>query len=99
MFGVFFFKQKTAYERRISGWSSDVCSSDLAAQFGGIDGGARRREPAGLFRQPVEIEAAQVLVVDLLGKPHGFLPFRSSVIRILEGGWRAGKGLSHAHAL
>src|SRR3546814_3216825 len=26
-----FFKQKTAYEMRISDWSSDVCSSDLAA--------------------------------------------------------------------
>src|SRR3546814_2253655 len=33
MFSVcvfFFFKQKTAYEMRISDWSSDVCSSDLA---------------------------------------------------------------------
>src|SRR3546814_15421290 len=29
MVGVFFFKQKTAYEMRISDWSSDVCSSDL----------------------------------------------------------------------
>src|SRR3546814_9920818 len=28
--GFFFFKQKTAYEMRISDWSSDVCSSDLA---------------------------------------------------------------------
>src|SRR3546814_16594097 len=28
---VFFFKQKTAYEMRISDWSSDVCSSDLFA--------------------------------------------------------------------
>src|SRR3546814_7895759 len=28
-FVVFFFKQKTAYEMRISDWSSDVCSSDL----------------------------------------------------------------------
>src|SRR3546814_3777679 len=27
----FFFKQKTAYEMRISDWSSDVCSSDLHA--------------------------------------------------------------------
>src|SRR3546814_6504508 len=27
----FFFKQKTAYEMRISDWSSDVCSSDLTA--------------------------------------------------------------------
>src|SRR3546814_1642913 len=30
----FFFKQKTAYEMRISDWSSDVCSSDLAALRG-----------------------------------------------------------------
>src|SRR3546814_3643167 len=29
MFIFFFFKQKTAYEMRISDWSSDVCSSDL----------------------------------------------------------------------
>src|SRR3546814_8553731 len=29
---VFFFKQKTAYEVRISDWSSDVCSSDLEAE-------------------------------------------------------------------
>src|SRR3546814_1498949 len=29
MWCVFFFKQKTAYELRISDWSSDVCSSDL----------------------------------------------------------------------
>src|SRR3546814_1394020 len=28
-FAFFFFKQKTAYEMRISDWSSDVCSSDL----------------------------------------------------------------------
>src|SRR3546814_12770131 len=31
----FFFKQKTAYEMRISDWSSDVCSSDLAAVLAG----------------------------------------------------------------
>src|SRR3546814_1098844 len=29
LFLFFFFKQKTAYEMRISDWSSDVCSSDL----------------------------------------------------------------------
>src|SRR3546814_5975407 len=32
----FFFKQKTAYEMRISDWSSDVCSSDLQ-DLSGID--------------------------------------------------------------
>src|SRR3546814_2814974 len=31
---VFFFKQKTAYRKRISDWSSDVCSSDLRAGAG-----------------------------------------------------------------
>src|SRR3546814_3152154 len=38
----FFFKQKTAYEMRISDWSSDVCSSDLMGHdMGGKqDGGA-----------------------------------------------------------
>src|SRR3546814_14941558 len=30
---IFFFKQKTAYEMRISDWSSDVCSSDLPAKL------------------------------------------------------------------
>src|SRR3546814_5286216 len=33
----FFFKQKTAYEMRISDWSSDVCSSDLRALVGEAD--------------------------------------------------------------
>src|SRR3546814_3612029 len=32
----FFFKQKTAYEMRISDWSSDVCSSDLSRPFGRV---------------------------------------------------------------
>src|SRR3546814_10225746 len=38
----FFFKQKTAYELRISDWSSDVCSSDLA-----IDGPTPHLPPVG----------------------------------------------------
>src|SRR3546814_3453856 len=32
----FFFKQKTAYEMRISDWSSDVCSSDLALRLASL---------------------------------------------------------------
>src|SRR3546814_9702868 len=32
-FFFFFFKQKTAYELRISDWSSDVCSSDLCSTW------------------------------------------------------------------
>src|SRR3546814_9346740 len=34
---LFFFKQKTAYEMRISDWSSDVCSSDLASTLSRLD--------------------------------------------------------------
>src|SRR3546814_11412064 len=34
-FDIFFFKQKTAYEMRISDWSSDVCSSDLVRRLEG----------------------------------------------------------------
>src|SRR3546814_4632505 len=41
---VFFFKQKTAYEMRISDWSSDVCSSDLRNRRGG---GVRHAADAG----------------------------------------------------
>src|SRR3546814_9205838 len=37
---VFFFKQKTAYEMRISDWSSDVCSSDLRQFYRAIEGAA-----------------------------------------------------------
>src|SRR3546814_4997252 len=33
---VVFFKQKTAYEMRISDWSSDVCSSDLTEGYSGL---------------------------------------------------------------
>src|SRR3546814_19699358 len=38
---VLFFKQNTAYEMRISDWSSDVCSSDLVYNFKEHDGYAR----------------------------------------------------------
>src|SRR3546814_12397119 len=40
---VFFFKQKTSYEMRISDWSSDVCSSDLAVERVGIGVADARR--------------------------------------------------------
>src|SRR3546814_1300543 len=46
----FFFKQKTAYEMRISDWSSDVCSSDLHRR--GADPGRRSAEA----RQPRDAE-------------------------------------------
>src|SRR3546814_5998449 len=48
VFLFFFFKQKTAYEMRISDWSSDVCSSDLAAVLVGNE--SILREPHAVQR-------------------------------------------------
>src|SRR3546814_3523706 len=45
----FFFKQKTAYEMRISDWSSDVCSSDLGAPVCGIQGAFYNRKTSEEF--------------------------------------------------
>src|SRR3546814_11632778 len=44
---LFFFKQKTAYEMRISDWSSDVCSSDLGEPICAANWGDRRSLKAG----------------------------------------------------
>src|SRR3546814_16703750 len=45
----FFFKQKTAYEMRISDWSSDVCSSDLGEISGWISGYRLVHDPEAMF--------------------------------------------------
>src|SRR3546814_3087330 len=56
MFLFFFFKQKTAYEMRISDWSSDVCSSDLSG--GDISKSATQRDDIGVGQRLArEIEA------------------------------------------
>src|SRR3546814_4360230 len=63
VFMFFFFKQKTAYEMRISDWSSDVCSSDLfrlLRQFPDLD-------PAAAVFEPVRLtvaRAAQLIKVN-----------------------------------
>src|SRR3546814_1642827 len=48
----FFFKQKTAYEMRISDWSSDVCSSDLT---GSVDIDGSRVTVTATLRRPLRI--------------------------------------------
>src|SRR3546814_8344273 len=45
MFVFFFFKQKTAYEMRISDWSSDVCSADLKIFEGYLEKNSLRKTP------------------------------------------------------
>src|SRR3546814_4596244 len=52
----FFFKQKTAYEVRISDWSSDVCSSDLPVHLR-----RRRRDPLPQGDRPPHDPRSQVM--------------------------------------
>src|SRR3546814_2592892 len=54
----FFFKQKTAYEMRISDWSSDVCSSDL--NDAGLEPYLNSIHPIGRFSEPHEQAQAAV---------------------------------------
>src|SRR3546814_7149419 len=67
----FLFKQKTAYEMRISDWSSDVCSSDLAqaqrlaeAADGIQHVGAGARRDALVDEQAVQVLRARLVVTD-----------------------------------
>src|SRR3546814_4108238 len=55
---LFFFKQKTAYEMRISDWSSDVCSSDLTEL--NIEGNSREEK---FVRLVLDAQPAQVTLV------------------------------------
>src|SRR3546814_12455552 len=54
---IFFFKQKTAYEMRISDWSSDVCSSDLLRAR--VEGFVEQR----LFEEGADVKAGDLLIV------------------------------------
>src|SRR3546814_12293422 len=78
---VFFFKQKTAYEMRISDWSSDVCSSDLRTL--GVRGKYKRTIPWGTLEPRFRIElqrdfhdqsGAAIAYLDLQSAPVYVLP-------------------------
>src|SRR3546814_5314161 len=57
----FFFKQKTAYELRISDWSSDVCSSDLHRGLGHAVG--RAAAHVGLAGNAADVDHARYRVL------------------------------------
>src|SRR3546814_3009903 len=61
----FFFKQKTAYEMRISDWSSDVCSSDLRTQ---TCSGARILRSADCIS---DVQATNPALLAVLGREAG----------------------------
>src|SRR3546814_18132218 len=75
MLCFFFFKQKTAYEMRISDWSSDVCSSDLlnrameaASERLDFEEAARLRDQVAMIRtlQARQYVEGQVADMELL---------------------------------
>src|SRR3546814_20467029 len=66
---IFFFKQKTAYDMRISDWSSDVCSSDLEAGRGRERPSSRAGRCQG---RTVEAETGTPGAVELGASPTGF---------------------------
>src|SRR3546814_9039706 len=55
----FFFKQKTAYEMRISDWSSDVCSSDLDC-YSTAKGARKRTADIGVALETVEATVGDI---------------------------------------
>src|SRR3546814_11786825 len=61
---VFFFKQKTAYEMRISDWSSDVCSSDLT-RSPSTNPAAMAERISGGRDGPFPASATALLLVDM----------------------------------
>src|SRR3546814_7853350 len=61
----FFFKQKTAYEMRISDWSSDVCSSDLKFIAQHADAFVELAGGVGLVRVDLEDELLAFVEFDI----------------------------------
>src|SRR3546814_952155 len=87
---IFFFKQKTAYEMRISDWSSDVCSSDLRftrplrRRAGGIANADQRLDQPGR-RFLGEIVGASDRLVEHLAERIGLGPARIECFDQLRG--------------
>src|SRR3546814_8440066 len=78
----FFFKQKTAYEMRISDWSSDVCSSDLL-----VVGRKGSGKSAVFFRVRDKISSSRRnIVLDL--KPDGYqlVKLKDRVLKAMDQG-------------
>src|SRR3546814_2802684 len=65
----FFFKQKTAYEMRISDWSSDVCSSDLLFQLKA--GNAIGHQPARAVMPVIDVHVIALHAQQLGGGETG----------------------------
>src|SRR3546814_4753999 len=79
LFLVFFFKQKTAYEMRISDWSSDVCSSDLP--FGLHQGLVLLRQRIARFGEDAQ-EIVRLQRIEFDTNRQAALQFRHQIRRL-----------------
>src|SRR3546814_3469852 len=70
-FSFYFSKQKTAYEMRISDWSSDVCSSDLLGLLLGGENAASRYDSVLFAGQGAQLVVIVVIVLVHLAFPLG----------------------------
>src|SRR3546814_2165544 len=93
MLDVFFFKQKTAYEMRISDWSSDVCSSDLADRmqlFIGDESGYRVLDECSVVTAPYYVAGKVAGTLGVIGPTrmayHRIIPIVRETARLLSAG-------------
>src|SRR3546814_8079471 len=71
-FFIFFFKQKTAYEMRISDWSSDVCSSDLPLNVAFLAvSGSEANEAAMKLCERIQLPKRKTKFMCMQGGFHG----------------------------
>src|SRR3546814_3699622 len=91
----FFFKQKTAYEMRISDWSSDVCSSDLQVGAERIAEGADHDVGAHALRAvDIAVREAEDAISGVIGQRHADLPPRRAHQALRIGCGHRGAGQS-----
>src|SRR3546814_5937124 len=88
---LFFFKHKTAYEMRISDWSSDVCSSDLTGRASGGANGVDRWVLNGADwlltapnRHTIKLTATEFAFLNLLCGRSGEVCARDELIAIAD---------------
>src|SRR3546814_8596839 len=87
LFCFFFLKHKTAYEMRISDWSSDVCSSDLlSGMVSALHAAVRTRTAQGAVAWSISLLTFPYVALPLYwvfgrGKFHGYVAARRSAAR------------------
>src|SRR3546814_1278008 len=94
---VFFCKQKTAYEMRISDWSSDVCSSDLSGRHRVTEQGriARRRGEGFRHRRLVHDVGGRIVA----SIPQHRLDLDANLLLLPPAGFRIDRSEEHTSAL